>query len=123
VPSSRRAFRAPGDGSESSSHSYVGSHRIEGIVSLTGASAAAGRMIAADIADIAPTILYLLGQPLPTDLDGRLITEALDPALLDARPPEYADEESDVLVAAAESYSPEDEAAVEERLRSLGYLE
>jgi predicted AlkP superfamily phosphohydrolase/phosphomutase len=108
---------------ESSSHSYVGSHRIEGIVSLTGPSAAAGRTIAADIADIAPTILYLLGQPLPSDLDGRLITEALDPALLDARPPEYADEESDVLVAAAESYSPEDEAAVEERLRSLGYLE
>lgn len=106
-----------------SSHSYVGSHRTEGIFSLTGPSAASGRLLAADIADVAPTILYLLGQPLPSDLDGRLITEALDPALLGERPPEYSDEESDVLVSAAESYTAEDEAAVEERLRSLGYLE
>jgi predicted AlkP superfamily phosphohydrolase/phosphomutase len=108
---------------ESSNHSYVGSHRIEGIVSLTGPSAAAGRTIEADIQDIAPTMLYLLGQPLPSDLDGRLITEALDPAMLDGRLPEYADEESNVLVSAVERYSPEDTAAVEERLRSLGYLE
>ena len=108
---------------ESSTHSYVGSHRIEGIVSLTGPSAAMGKTIEADIADVAPTILYLLSQPLPSDLDGRLITEALDPALLDRRPPEYADEESGVLVSPTESYSPEDTAAVEERLRSLGYLE
>jgi predicted AlkP superfamily phosphohydrolase/phosphomutase len=108
---------------ESSSHSYVGSHRAEGIVSLTGPSAAAGRTIEADIADIAPTILYLLGQPLPSDLDGRLITEALDPGLLDERPPEYVDEDAELFVSETESYSPEDEAAVEERLRSLGYLE
>jgi len=108
---------------ESSNHSYVGSHRTEGIFSLTGPSAAAGRSVTADIADIAPTILYLLGQPMPSDLDGRLVTEALDTALLEQRPPEYSDEESEVLVSQAEGYSPEDEAAVEERLRSLGYLE
>jgi predicted AlkP superfamily phosphohydrolase/phosphomutase len=106
-----------------SKHSYVGSHRKEGIFTLTGPSAAAGRVLEADIADVAPTILYLLGQPLPTDLDGRLVSEALDPGLLDRRPPEYADEESEVLVSASESYSPEDEKAVEERLRGLGYLE
>ena len=108
---------------ESSTLSYVGSHRIEGIVCLTGPSAAVGRTIEADIADVAPTILYLLGQPLPSDLDGRLITEALDQDLLDRRPPEYTDEESEVLVSQAGRYSSEDEAAVEERLRSLGYLE
>jgi predicted AlkP superfamily phosphohydrolase/phosphomutase len=106
-----------------SKHSYVGSHRKEGIIALSGPSASAGSTIAADIADVAPTALYLLGQPLPSDLDGRLIAEALDPAVLDERPPEYSDEESDVLVSAAEGYSPEDEEAVEERLRGLGYLE
>jgi predicted AlkP superfamily phosphohydrolase/phosphomutase len=106
-----------------SRHSYVGSHRKEGIFVLTGPSAAAGRQLEADIADVAPTILYLLGQSLPTDLDGRLVTEALDPALLESRPPEYADTESDVLVSATEGYTEEDERAVEERLRGLGYLE
>ncbi len=104
-----------------SRHSYVGSHRKEGIIVLAGPSAAAGRSIAVDIADVAPTVLYLLGQPIPSDLDGRLVAEALDPALLDSRAPEYSD--SDVEVAAMEDYSPEDTKAVEERLRGLGYLE
>ena len=106
-----------------SRHSYVGSHRTEGIFSLTGPSAAAGRTLEADIADVAPTILYLLGQALPDDLDGRLVTEALAPELLESRPPEYSDSESDVLVSATEGYSADDERAVEERLRGLGYLE
>ena len=105
-----------------SKHSYVGSHRHEGVLALAGPSALRGGTIAADIADVAPTILYLLEQPLPTDLDGRLVTEALDPALLEARQPEYADLEG-VTVAAKETYAPGDEEAVEERLRSLGYLE
>ena len=103
--------------------SYVGSHRTEGIFALTGPSAAAGRSLEADIADVAPTILYLLGQALPSDLDGRLVTEALDAGLLESRPPEYSDAESDVLVSATEGYSADDERAVEDRLRGLGYLE
>ncbi len=91
-------------------------------MALTGPSALNGGTIAAGIADVAPTILYLLGQSLPTDLDGRLVSEAIDPAVLAARPPEYADLE-DITLANAESYAPDDERAVEERLRSLGYLE
>jgi predicted AlkP superfamily phosphohydrolase/phosphomutase len=105
-----------------SKHSYVGSHRHEGIVALAGPSAAQGAALDAGIADVAPTILYLLGQPLPTDLDGRLLVEALTPALLEDRPPEYADLEG-VTIAETESYAPGDERSVEERLRSLGYLE
>jgi predicted AlkP superfamily phosphohydrolase/phosphomutase len=105
-----------------SKHSYVGSHRHEGVMALAGPSAVRGGAIAAEIADIAPTILYLLQQPLPTDLDGRLVTEAIDPSVLEARPPEYADLEG-VTIAVTESYEPGDERSVEERLRSLGYLE
>lgn len=105
-----------------SKHSYVGSHRHEGVMALSGPSAIRGGAISAGIADVAPTILYLLGQPVPTDLDGRLVTEAIDPALLEGRPPEYAELEG-VTLAATESYAPGDERAVEERLRSLGYLE
>jgi predicted AlkP superfamily phosphohydrolase/phosphomutase len=105
-----------------SSHSYVGSHRHEGIVALSGPSAARGVAITAGIADVAPTILYLLGQPLPDDLDGRLLAEAIDPGLLDARAPEYGEVEG-VRIADTEVYDPEDAHSVEERLRSLGYLE
>ena len=105
-----------------SKHSYVGSHRHEGVIALSGPSARKGGTIAAEIADVAPTILYLLSQPLPTDLDGRLVTEGIDPALLEQRPPEYADLEG-VSVGEVESYAAADEESVEERLRSLGYLE
>jgi predicted AlkP superfamily phosphohydrolase/phosphomutase len=105
-----------------SKHSYVGSHRHEGVFALAGPSAVRGGTISAGIADVAPTILYLLEQPVPTDLDGRLLAEVLEPSLLGARPPEYADLEG-VTVAATESYAPGDESSVEERLRSLGYLE
>jgi hypothetical protein len=50
------------------------------------------------------------------------VTEGIDPALLEERPPEYADLEG-VTVGAVESYAAADEESVEERLRSLGYLE
>jgi predicted AlkP superfamily phosphohydrolase/phosphomutase len=105
-----------------SRHSYVGSHRHEGVMALAGPSARKGGKIAADIADVAPTILYLLSQPLATDFDGRLVTEGIDSGVLEQRPPEYADLEG-VSVGVVESYDADDEESVEERLRSLGYLE
>jgi predicted AlkP superfamily phosphohydrolase/phosphomutase len=106
-----------------SKHTYVGTHRTEGILLLAGPSAARGRTLDAGVADVAPTILYLLGRPVPASLDGRLLEEALDPGLLERRPPEYTSEEDDVLEPRGEGYSAEDERIVEERLRALGYLE
>ena len=35
----------------------------------------------AELLDIAPTVLHLLGVPVPDDMDGRVLTEFLDPAL------------------------------------------
>ena len=108
---------------ESSRHSYVGSHRTEGIVVLHGPSAVKGGTLTADLVDIAPTILYLAGAAIPSDLDGRLLSEAIAPAVLAERPPEYVDDDDTTMPEAEQQYSPEDAAVVEERLRSLGYLE
>jgi len=101
---------------------YVGSHRPDGIFVLSGPAARAGAELHGGIADIAPTILYLLGEPIPAELEGRLLAEAIDPVLLDERLPEFADTEA---VAALVAASPELESPpeVEERLRSLGYVE
>ena len=68
-------------------------------------------------------MLYLLGEPLPADLEGRLVAEAIDPALLDRRPPEYDDSGPLELESASEGYQAEEEAEVAERLRGLGYIE
>jgi predicted AlkP superfamily phosphohydrolase/phosphomutase len=101
---------------------YVGSHRPDGIFVLSGPAARARAELHGGIADITPTILYLLGEPIPAELEGRLLAEAIDPALLDERLPEFADTET---VAALVAASPELESPpeVEERLRSLGYVE
>jgi predicted AlkP superfamily phosphohydrolase/phosphomutase len=101
------------------SQAYVGSHRPDGIFVLSGPGARRGAELHGGIADVAPTLLYLLGEPIPAELEGRLLTEALDPALLDSRVPEFADSASAAPGAASVESPPE----VEERLRSLGYVE
>ena len=106
-----------------SRHEYVGSHRYEGIFALSGPSARNAERSYVGIADVAPTVLYLLGEPIPADLEGRLVAEALDPQLLDRRPPEYDDSAPLELDRAAEGYRAEEAEEVAERLRGLGYIE
>ena len=71
----------------------------------------------ARILDLAPTILYTMGLPVPDDMDGRVLSEAL--AL--TRPVEY-EPAAKAETEAEAGLSAEETAEVEERLRSLGYL-
>ncbi|HEY7018999.1 MAG TPA: alkaline phosphatase family protein [Gaiellaceae bacterium] len=100
------------------SQRYAGGHRPDGILVLAGPDARPGSELQAGIADVAPTLMYLLGEPVPAAFEGRLLAEALQPSLLDERPLEYSDDE---LVAPLDEH--ESPREVEERLRSLGYLE
>lgn len=99
-----------------------GSHRSEGIVALCGPSTRAGVAISASIEDIASTLLYLSAAPVPPDLEGRILEEAIDPALLANRPPEYS-ETGAIEMRGAQTYSASEAAEVEDRLRDLGYVE
>lgn len=45
-----------------------------------------GSVTGATVFDIAPTVLYLLGLPVPEDMEGRLLTEAIDPQWLASNP-------------------------------------
>jgi predicted AlkP superfamily phosphohydrolase/phosphomutase len=98
---------------------YAGGHRQEGIFVLSGPAARAGAELQAGIADVAPTVMYLLDEPVPAAFEGRLLAEALEPSLLDERPLEFSDDEP-AVAAPTERESPRE---VEERLRDLGYLE
>jgi predicted AlkP superfamily phosphohydrolase/phosphomutase len=108
---------------EDSEHSYVGSHRHEGIAVLAGPAAAEGATLAGELVDVAPTLLYLLGEPIPSDLEGRVLFEALRPELLDERPPQYDDAVPAEFDSARTELEDEGAAEVERRLRGLGYLE
>ncbi|HZY42618.1 MAG TPA: alkaline phosphatase family protein, partial [Anaerolineae bacterium] len=55
-----------------------GCHRLHGIFIGQGAAFEPGTIIdGARIIDLAPTILHILGRPVPADMDGRVLTEAL----------------------------------------------
>jgi arylsulfatase A-like enzyme len=63
-------------------------HGPPGILLLHGGPVRAGRLPAgAGVLDVYPTLLYLLGVPLPADADGRLLAGAIDPAFLARHPP------------------------------------
>ncbi|MDR7485187.1 MAG: alkaline phosphatase family protein [Armatimonadota bacterium] len=104
-----------------------GNHRREGIFVACGEGISRGQTITAEIVDLAPTILCLLGAPVLPDMDGRVLQEILVPGTpaivsaaasprLEAGIAPRADEP-------AAAYTPEDRQKVEDRLRRLGYIE
>jgi predicted AlkP superfamily phosphohydrolase/phosphomutase len=105
-------------------------HRMEGIFMAHGPGVAAqvAPLPNLRIEDIAPTVLHVMGLPVPADMDGRVLTEILDPAVLEANPvrheapPGFWPKEDEALFSDA-VMSAEDEEVIRGRLRSLGYFE
>lgn len=100
-----------------------GWHTPEGMVALSGPGIRSGEIPPADVWDIASTVLYLLGEPVPEDLDGRFIASAFQSYWLEGHPlisgPAFVTDEPPP----PEEWDSEDLTAVEDRLRALGYLE
>jgi predicted AlkP superfamily phosphohydrolase/phosphomutase len=97
-----------------------GCHRREGVFIAHGPPVRqAGQVDGANILDLAPTIMHLLGQAVPRIMDGRVLQEIFtDPADVS-----YLDEAADQAgLTDSQSLSRDEEAQLEERLRSLGYL-
>ena len=107
---------------------YSGMHRDNGLLIAAGghvrpqANGAGASAADPSIVDLAPTILYLLDQEIPPDMDGRVLTEILDPELVRSRPVRRADRGSDGGPGPLKEYSEREEAEVLQRLRDLGYL-
>jgi predicted AlkP superfamily phosphohydrolase/phosphomutase len=105
---------------------WTGTHRREGVILLNGPGISSGRMSHAPvIQDLAPTILYLLGIPIPEDMDGRVIEEAIEASYLARHEIEYREacsssEQESAAVAAG--YTEEEAAKVRKQLEDLGYF-
>lgn len=97
---------------------------MEGILVAAGPHVRKAEEIAkARIIDLAPTILHLMGLPVPKDMDGRVLTELFTPAFQKRHPVTFDEGESKEEGRLERSvYSPKEEAEIEERLRGLGYL-
>lgn len=105
-----------------------GHHRWEGIFLAAGPGIRAGASVEElSIVDVAPLLLHQLGLPVPEDMSGSVPEAVFEPAELDRRPVRRVP----VTPAAAQVSSPaanvelepEEQAAVMERLRALGYVE
>ncbi|MGB8644905.1 MAG: alkaline phosphatase family protein [Anaerolineae bacterium] len=100
------------------SYGVSSSHRMNGIL------IAAGPPVQNDVAfqgarliDLAPTILHLLELPVPADMDGRVLTEALS----DTRTVQIGGSAASTNRDLA-GYTDQEEAEVVERLKDLGYI-
>lgn len=106
---------------------FTGHHRMDGIFAATGMGVKESSVIdGARIIDIAPTVLHLLGLPVPKDMDGRVLEEAFLPEKLMDNPVKRIDtseEDERTATGGFSGYSTEEADKIAERLRNLGYIE
>ena len=101
-----------------------GAHAPDGILIAHGPAFAGRRSIeGANIIDLAPTLLHLLGEPVPRDLGGRVLEELFSPGRLAAHPVRYTAADPAPREPTESPYTAEEARQVERRLRELGYLE
>ena len=117
----------PGEGDWLSdiSGEMQGFHEREGVLVALGPGIRTGMVPETPaIEDVAPTVLYVLGLPVPEDMDGRVLTELFQPEMLVEHPVQRQTGDTTRLEALPCSpYSEEEAQKIEHLLRNLGYLE
>lgn len=99
-----------------------GNHRRDGIFVMQGEVIRRGQSgMHAGIEDVFPTILYLLGLPVPDYADGGVIGQAIIPEHL-GREAVVVERNADARRGMASGGYDSGEGAVRQRLKSLGYL-
>ncbi len=100
-----------------------GVHALDGLFLAAGGPVIAGVRVEASIYDVAPTVLALLGMPVPDDMTGRVLEEIVDPGFWEAHPiqriPTY---EGFVEREPFDAESIPDDSEALEMLRALGYI-
>jgi predicted AlkP superfamily phosphohydrolase/phosphomutase len=111
-----RVWATPGD----FHNQWTGIHRMEGILIMHGPEVKGGVSIeGARIYDIAPTILALKGMPVPDDMDGKVLATAMKDFAKYSDVKRTSGGEGDQ---GEHTFTEEEEEALQDRLRSLGYM-
>ena len=102
----------------------TGTHRMEGVLFLTGPGIRQGVHLGeSSILDIAPTVLALLGVPIPATMDGQVLEKAMTDELRASLDITYlAPAEEPLPVGLPTDFERVEEERLREHLRGLGYV-
>jgi len=101
----------------------TGTHRMDGILFLAGPGIRPGvHLDDSSIVDVAPTVLALLGQPIPTTMDGHVLEKAMTDELRASLEITRTAVEESWVPGRSVAFDDEEEALLRERLRGLGYV-
>jgi predicted AlkP superfamily phosphohydrolase/phosphomutase len=96
------------------SYTFSGHHEMEGILIAAGGPFRSGRLDGgASLLDITPTLLYLLGQPVPDNMDGKVLREIFEPDFV---------KRNAVTASAAGGPIGSDSVDVRQRIQGLPYI-
>ncbi|MBI5233913.1 MAG: alkaline phosphatase family protein [Deltaproteobacteria bacterium] len=110
---------------DSSDFEYSGTHRLDGIFLANGPDIKRG--VSSDhnkpsIVDLAPTILYLMGEPVPEDMDGAVMMDIIKDEFKNSNPLVRGGASIDAR-APDRDYSDTEAEEIKNRLHGLGYIE
>jgi arylsulfatase A-like enzyme len=106
----------------------TGTHRPNGVFMGLGAGIKkAARIAPMKIQDVTPTIMYLMGLPVPDDMDGQAPRQLFREDFVKGNRLEYTEAESvkpgPPGSGGQDIYTEEEEQALRDQLKNLGYME
>ncbi|MBI2431305.1 MAG: alkaline phosphatase family protein [Candidatus Hydrogenedentes bacterium] len=102
-------------------NTLYGNHQMAGVFTACGQGVRPGTIRKCRLYDMAPTVLYLLGLPVPDDMDGKVVEDAIDPRELAQRPIQTLHTEG-LGEHVKAGLTAEEEEELRARLEGLGYL-
>jgi len=104
---------------------FSGRHEGSGVLVVKGPPISSGARVNAQIVDVCPTVLHLMGVPVPNDLDGRVLTEICTPAYQAKHPVRLTVPTARAALSPSreEAYTAAERQQVEDRLKRLGYID
>ena len=100
----------------------ISNHDLHGIFMMSGPGSRKGADLGtASIMDLAPTILHIMGIPVPDDMDGKVLTQAFESDSALARDVQFQ-EAPEYTVETEKKTTDAEEEELQNRLKDLGYL-
>jgi len=102
-----------------------GHHRMNGILICYGPGVfkEGAEIENARIFDLAPTILYLMGQKIPADMDGKVLFDLFSGPFQETHTPQYLENDTSNAVKEKFVLSKQDEEVLVDMMRRLGYVD